>query len=117
MRRILGFLLATAGLCAADVELAVVPRWNGTEIAALPTAELKNEAGQTLRFTRLALLLSDAALVRADGTIVRRAGQYGVLDLAGDRMAGRLRDVPAGEYAGLQFSIGLPADTNHADPG
>ncbi len=76
-----------------------------------------NEHGQAIRFTRLAALLSGFVLRRADGASVRLDGQYGLVDLSAGRGGLVLRGVPAGDYTGLSYSIGLPPAVNHSDPG
>ena len=82
----------------------------------MPSSVLTNDTGQSLRLTRLALLISNVALLRADGSVVRLDGQFGFLDAATGRWAATLRSVPAGEYSGMEFSVGVPPSVNHADP-
>jgi len=90
--------------------------WQGAPLA-VPSAELANAHGQSLRVTRFAALVSEVALLRADGGVTRLGGQYGFLDAENRRLAVTLRNVPDGDYAGLEFQLGLPAAVNHADPG
>jgi cytochrome c peroxidase len=78
---------------------------------------VNNEAGQPLRLTRVALLVSGVRLRQADGGTVRLDGQYGSLDAGDGRLAFTLHGVPEGGYAGLEFDLGVPAEMNHADPG
>ena len=66
--------------------------------------------------TRWAALVSGVTLARADGGLVRLDGQYGFIDAAAERMHFTLRNVPMGEYVGLEFQLGLPVAVNHADP-
>ncbi|MEY2879088.1 MAG: hypothetical protein RLZZ15_1468 [Verrucomicrobiota bacterium] len=116
MRALVFFLLILAGrLAAADVTLAIAPRWQGAPLV-VPSANFENASGQSLRVTRLAGLVSGVALTRADGGVVRLDGQYGFLDAAAGRLAVVLRGVPDGDYAALEFQLGVPPATNHAAP-
>ncbi|MDP3070154.1 MAG: cytochrome c peroxidase [Opitutaceae bacterium] len=94
----------------------MAPRWRGAEIA-VPSGALANDTGQTVRLTRVALLVSEVVLQRADGGAVRLDGQFGFLDLGGGRDEIVLRGVPAGDYAGVEFRLGVPAAANLGDPG
>jgi cytochrome c peroxidase len=100
---------------AADLMLSIAPRWR-QEPLSVPSAALKNDAGQSLRVTRLAGLISGVTLRRADGAAVNLDGQFGFIDAESQRLALTLRGVPTGDYAALEFNLGLPEALNHADP-
>ena len=112
----LSLLLLAAPLAAAELTLEIEPRWDGKKLA-VPSGALVTASGQTVSVTRLAALISEVMLIRADGGAVRLDGQYGFIDAESGRMSVALRGVPDGEYAGLEFSIGVPAEVNHGDPG
>lgn len=103
-------------LAAAELTLEVEPRWEEAELT-VPGGEWRNASDQTLRVTRLALLVSGVVLHRADGGSVRLEGQYGLVDIEKGRTAVALRGVPSGEYVGLEFRVGLPPEINHGDVG
>ncbi|MES1167060.1 MAG: MbnP family protein, partial [Pseudomonadota bacterium] len=111
----LWFCCVVVPLAADDLELRFVPRWHGVVIT-LPSEALTNDHGQTLRVTRLAALISGVRLLRPDGGIVQLDGQYGFIDGADHRLSVALRNVVPGDYAGIQFQIGVPPEINHADP-
>jgi cytochrome c peroxidase len=115
-RGLLLLLSLALGAAAAELRVRVEPRWGG-EALTVPSAEQTTAAGQRVRVTRLAALLSDFQLLKPDGSVVRLEGQYGFIDAASGRLAVALSGVPAGDYAGLQVQIGLPDGVNHADPG
>lgn len=116
MRRLLVLLLGMVSpLGAAELTLAVELRWNSAALV-VPSEVRTTAKGQSVQVTRLAALVSEVALVRADGGTVQLPGQFGFLDAESGRMAVTLRGVPEGDYAGLEFSVGVPAETNHADP-
>jgi cytochrome c peroxidase len=56
-------------------------------------------------------------LLRADGSVVRLDGQFGFINAEAGRLSWRLRNVPEGAFVGLGFRVGVPAETNHRDPG
>ena len=108
--------LVTPLLPAAELTLQFEPRWQGAPVT-LPTPALTNTHDQQLRLTRLAALVSGVVLLRPDGSFVRLDGQYGFIDAAEGRLGMALRNVPEGDYAGIEFQLGVPAAVNHADPG
>ncbi len=116
MRWVIIFLLGLGSrLLAAELTLAVELRWNGAALAV--PSEVKTTAkGQAVNVTRVALLVSEVVLVRADGGVVQLPGQFGFLDAESGRLAVALTSVPEGNYAGLEFSVGVPPEMNHADP-
>lgn len=109
-------LLLVSSAVAADLTLAFEPRWSGTPLA-VPSAAVASAAGQSLTLTRVAGLVSGVALLRADGGTVRLDGQFGHFDAEAGKLALPFRGVPDGDYAGLTFDLGVPADINHGDPG
>ena len=104
-----------APLSAAELTLKIVPVWQG-EPLAVPSALMENASAKPLRITRLAALFSGVALVRADGSVVRLDGQYGFIDAGAGRLTVSLREVPEGQYTGIEFQIGVPPAVNHASP-
>lgn len=117
MRFRLLFLALVAALTgrAADLTVQVQLRWRG-EAIAVPSRDVTNASGQKLRLTRFAALISDVSLERKEGGAVQLDGQFAFLDAETNRLSFVLRNVPAGDYAGLSFHVGLPPATNHADP-
>ncbi len=115
MRFAFVLLLLASAASAADVRLAFELRWRGAPLA-VPSAPVRNDSGQTLRLTRFAALVSGVTLVRFEGSAVQLDGQYGFIDAETGRLTVTLRNVPAGDYTGLAFQLGVPAAANHADP-
>ena len=113
---VLVLLLLCAPSGAAELRLEVQLRWRGAPVG-VPSGALAGAAGQTVRLTRFAALMSGVALVRPDGGTVQLDGQYGFLEAESGRLAVTLRNVPDGDYHGLEFQLGLPAVVNHGDPG
>lgn len=78
----------------------------------------QNPAGNIYSVNLLRFYLSNVALVRRDGSEVKVDG----LILAEFRPGGPVQDVtvmkaevPAGDYAGVRFSVGVPRELNHMD--
>ncbi len=82
-----------------------------------PDSGHATSAGQDVRVTRLAALLSGFQLQRADGSTVRLDGQYGFIDASSGRLGIALEGVPDGDYTALRVEIGLPEDLNQGDVG
>lgn len=108
-------MLDVKGVSAAELTVKIEPRWNGKSLAE--GAEVTNASGQTLRVTRAAMVVSGMVLHQANGGSVRLEGQYGFIDLGRGRTTWELAGVPAGEYVGLEFRVGLPPAVNHGDVG
>jgi cytochrome c peroxidase len=102
-------------LPAAELTLEITPRWQGRPLA-VPSGQLTNSRGQSLRITRLSALISNVNLLRPDGGVVR-LGQYGLVDAETGRLTTTLKGVPTGDYGGLEFLVGVPPQINHSDPG
>ena len=115
MRLAIWIFIFAVSLSASDLTLHLQPRWRGAPMA-VPSPALDNDHHQALRVTRLAALVSQVSLLRPDGSVVRLDGQFGLIDAAEGRLTVPLRNVPPGDYAGIEFSLGVPAEINHADP-
>jgi cytochrome c peroxidase len=116
MRLGLLFALLITPASAAELTLDFQLRWAGAPLT-VPSQEFATAHGQMMRLTRVAGVVSGVALARADGGVLRLDGQYGFVDAGAGRLAVALRNVPAGDYAGVEFQFGLPPAINHADPG
>jgi cytochrome c peroxidase len=115
MRLVFFLLFLAVRLAAAELTLTIAPTWQGAPLA-VPSAVVKNQNDQSLRLTRLAGIVSGVALGHADGSFVRLDGQYGFIDAESGRLALTLREVPEGDYAGIEFQLGLPPVVNHGSP-
>ncbi len=115
MRFVFLLLSLAVPLGAAELTLTIAPTWQGTPLT-VPSATFQNIHAQPLRLTRFAAIVSGVALGRADGSFVRLDGQYGFIDAESGRLALTLREVPEGDYAGMEFQLGVPPTANHASP-
>lgn len=111
----LGLIAGPGAARAAEMTVQFELGWKGGPLR-LDEMVVHNAAGQGLRLTRFSAIVSDVVLLRADGATIRLDGQYGALDAENERMTLALLNVPDGNYSGLQFDVGLPPETNHADP-
>ncbi|GAB5559105.1 MAG: hypothetical protein SynsKO_07520 [Synoicihabitans sp.] len=111
-----GLVLASVTSSAATVNLNLTFGWQ-KQLIAVPSAPVSTPAGQTLSITRIAGLISDVELVRADGTSLQLVNQYGFFDAENpDHHNIILHSVPEGEYTGMKFRVGVAPDANHSDP-
>jgi len=69
-----------------------------------------------MRVTRLDFLLSELALKRQDGSWLESRDWFAYLGAGAGRMVAEGTGVPAGEYAGLRFRIGLRESVDRAEP-
>ncbi len=75
-----------------------------------------SQAGDSLKFEALKFFVSEVRLLKAGGDTVK-VPFYGLIDMK--RPAFRkllLSDLPAGNYSGMLFSVGIDSATNSADP-
>lgn len=117
MRHILALTAFTAlssAAFAAPVSLALNVM-NGEQPF---TGHLTTQAGQTITVTLWQLYVSNVALIKADGTELPLPG-LSLLNLGGSDGAHNVPvltgDVPAGEYRGVRFDVGVPRALNHLD--
>ena len=101
----------------AEAQVQVeIRHWFGEEPLRFDDVNLRNTAGNTLSISRLAYLVSDAALVREDGTQTAPNPEAAYLNPAENRTGFALKHAAPGRYAGITFRIGLSPAANHADP-
>jgi hypothetical protein len=80
------------------------------------TEEYSLASGEKVFFKRLAYILADFYLVKADDTRVSLADQYALLNPKSDPSNFTLLNIPMGEYKAFGFSIGLDSIINHGNP-
>src|SRR5882762_9026146 len=85
MRLVVFLLFLCAPISAAELTLSFALRWQGTALS-VPSKNLTNASGQTLRVTRFSALISGVTLHRADGSAVQLDGQYGFIDAENGRL-------------------------------
>ncbi len=66
--------------------------------------------------TRLDFLLSGLALKKPNGTWLESQDWFAYLSAATGRMTAKGSGIPAGEYRGIRFRIGVDETTNKSDP-
>lgn len=111
-------LLLSVHALAAPVELKVNLRVGDRPLQWGQTYQTPQ--GQRYQIDLLKFYISEVALVRPDGREVRVDG----LALAEFKPGGPTQgvsvmklDVPAGQYRGLRFNVGVPRELNHLDAG
>lgn len=108
----LGVMMMGTGVMAQEVRLEIAPMTGGKALRMNePTS-----AAQPARITRLDFLLSGLALRRTDGTWVKSRDWFAYLSAGAGRMTAKGSGIPAGEYSGIRFHIGVDDATNRADP-
>jgi len=111
----LAIALMPAFCSAGSIELQFTPTWSG-EPLLIESLRYPLASGESISVTRLSALLGGFALERNEGGWTELPGQFGWIDAGQRRMSVGLRDVPAGAYRALRFTIGIDSQTNNADP-
>jgi cytochrome c peroxidase len=111
----LALLLTVVVPCAATLQVSLEPRWNNAPLR-LGELALTNAAGNVLSVTRLDCLLSEFALVSADGGTVALTNQFAYVSAGADRTRFALSNAPSGRFTALRFRVGLTPQANHRDP-
>jgi cytochrome c peroxidase len=109
----IAFLLGvTSPAAAANLNLQVDPRFNGSPLAFDSPTNL-TLAGQRVSLTRLDFLLSDLALRRPDGTWIEQTNWFAYLSMREGRTNAPADGVPPGNYDRIRFFVGLSPEVNH----
>ncbi len=105
-----------------DLSLELTHLWEDQPLST-PSEELVTGSGERIRLSRFSYLLSSPRLLskhpeRSSGTWLRRADWFGYVDASRPEGMVRLElgSLPDRYYQTLQFSIGLSAETDQADP-
>lgn len=129
-------LLASAAQADRQVAINFTAEIGGKPFSCAETYDGLGATGASITGTDYRLFVSDAALVRADGSLQAIAldqdGQWQLETLAlldfedgthgcsgtgnADTNTALRGTVPDGEYVGLTFTLGVPFDQNHIDP-
>lgn len=100
-------LLPAAG---QELRLEVMPVANGQAL------RLHEPLASGARVTRLDFLLSGLALRRQDGSWLESRDWYAYLSVAAGRLTAQGSGIPAGEYTGIRFHVGVDEGANKSDP-
>jgi cytochrome c peroxidase len=97
---------------AATLQIQITPRVSGGELQPA-SFRYQTSAGETFSITRVSYLVSDFALQRGDGSWLEFSNSVQWLDYGQNRDSVRLKEIPAGEYVSLRFTVGLSPALNH----
>ena len=90
---------------------------NGQSLPALGTNTLSpKSAGELMDITNWAFIVSHLALIKEDGDTVHLGDGYQWISVRGKRTQFTYKGIPAGNYKGISFTIGLDSAVNHGDP-
>lgn len=108
--------MLTLPAAGQDLQLQIVPTANGQALRLdEPMAAAEAGAG-AVQVTRLDCLLSGLALQKEDGTWLESKDWFAYLSAGADRQTAKVSGMPAGEYKGLRFRIGVDESANRSDP-
>lgn len=82
----------------------------------LNASSLTNEAGNRFSVTRLDYLLSELSLKRADGSWLDSRDWFAYMSPTTGRTTATTKSMPAENFTGIRFKVGVPPQINAADP-
>jgi hypothetical protein len=89
----------------------------GTNALALDGTVYSTASGETFTVQRFKYYLSNLKFSKADGTTYAAPGEYHLIDAANpSSTAFTVNNVPAGDYTGVSFVIGVDSTTTKGDP-
>lgn len=109
---VVGMVMMGTGVVAQEMRLEINSMAGGKALRMNEPVSAQQKA----RITRLDFLLSGLALRRKDGTWVESKDWFAYLSAGAGRMTAKGSGIPAGEYTGIRFQIGVDDATNRADP-
>jgi hypothetical protein len=110
---IAGWLLSS--LPAANLTIEIQHLWEAQPIA-LSAAWHNAENDANLSLSRVAYLISEPVLIDKKGAGHTLREWYALVDLEAQRTTFNLANLPALEFAAIEFSIGLNPEINKSDP-
>jgi len=121
--RIVNRIIKVASVFCLTAHLHAQPRLDvsldalfGDRPLAFDTLAFETGEGRRISITRCDLLLSKAALRRADGEWIGAGSWAAYVSLRDGRSSFSLNGIPEGKYTALRFNIGVPPETNAGDP-
>ncbi len=108
-------LLQGAAGRAADLQVEIVPRFNGAPLV-FDALTNKTAASQVISVTRLDFLVSNFALRREDGVWIGRTNWFAYVNAREGRTSFRLEGIPTGRYEAARFLVGVTPGVNKSDP-
>lgn len=115
LRAVIVLLAMLTPAWAGRLVVRIDPRWAGQPLV-LDAGGLTTAAGEKVMLTRVAMLLSQVKLQRADGTWLGAQGWAASVDVGKGRLTFSLPDVPAQRFMALRFDLGLDEETDRSDP-
>jgi len=89
----------------------------GTKALALDGTSYTTASGETFTVSKFKYYLSNIKLTKADGSTYAAPGEYHLVDAAQPTSTSfTVSNVPAGDYTGVSFVVGVDSTTTKADP-
>jgi len=99
---------------AADLSLQFQHLWNDEPVRI--GKPLKHSDGSTITFSRISYLLSNPALLTANGNKLSRKDWFGFVEVSEADSMIHLIGLPDSQITDIHFSVGLDEKTNLSDP-
>jgi hypothetical protein len=89
----------------------------GTKDLALDGTAYTTASGETFTVTTLKYYISNIKLTKTDGSIYAAPGEYHLIDASKPSSSSfTVSNVPAGDYSGVSFVVGVDSTTTKGDP-
>lgn len=99
----------------SEFKITFKPKFKGEDLTFNDMKWITN-AGDTLNFTRLRMILSNIELIKTNGETAR-LDTFAYISFDEKRnILGFDKNLPAGNFKGIRFMIGLDSAINHGDP-
>ena len=99
-----------------NLEVAIQPVFGASNTPVAFESQPFAMGTDTVKFTRTDMILSDFALLDAQGQRVEIRNEYGFVSLPNKNTWTFPSVIAPGNYTGFAFSIGLDSTNNHGDP-
>lgn len=113
---VFSILLICHFACARAADLALEFRHFWKEKPLVFDEWIERDGGEKLSITRLAYLVSLPGLEETTGEKIEQKNWFGFIDVQEKQNRLVLNGLPPRSFSALEFSVGLDAATNHADP-
>ncbi len=96
--------------------IVLVPKWGNSDFAL--NTLYPNTAGDSLRFSKMKLFLSEISLIKSDGSkeLIKDIAYFNMTQSDPTILSATSSIFPPGDYTGISFNCGITDAQNNTDP-